>query len=192
MKYYGKKFTTPLLLAMTLVGISGCNTKIDREIPATAVVDAPKQIIAVDEAKGFYDDYSKRRVPLIQRYEDSINRARANDKMQQMRQQEDASKAQAEAEPAQFDVARYVLRLRHHQTIPGIHRTGKPNWPMWKSPPCGSIFQTIPTIPNLCIPDRIPLCFPLPLKRETRIIFSLSGNRREKRRPFCSTTLLDR
>ncbi len=108
MKYYGKKFTTPLLLAMTLVGISGCNTKIDREIPAAAVVDAPKQIIAVDEAKGFYDDYSKRRVPLIQRYEDSINRARANDKMQQMRQQEDASKAQAEAEPAQFDVARYV------------------------------------------------------------------------------------
>lgn len=93
---------------MTLIGIGGCNTKIDREIQAAAVVDAPKQIIAVDEAKGFYDDYTNRRVPLIQRYEDSINRARANDKMRQMQQQGDTSKAQAEAEPAQFDVARYV------------------------------------------------------------------------------------
>ncbi len=108
MKHISKKFTTPLLLAMILFGIGACNTKIDREIPAAAVVDAPKQIIAVDEAKGFYDDYTKRRVPLIQRYEDSINRVRAKDKLQRMQQQGDTAKVQAEAGPAQFDVARYV------------------------------------------------------------------------------------
>jgi hypothetical protein len=109
MKHYGKKFSPTLLLAMTLIGIGGCNTKIDREIPASVLVEAPKQIIAVDEAKGFYDNYTNRRVPLIQHYEDSINRARANDKIQQMQRQGDTSKApQAEASPAQFDVARYV------------------------------------------------------------------------------------
>ena len=34
---------------------------------------APNQIIPIAEAKGMYDNYSNRRVPLIQKYEDSIN-----------------------------------------------------------------------------------------------------------------------
>ncbi len=38
------------------------------------VVVAPSQIVPVDQAKNMYDNYSKRRVPLIQQYEDSINR----------------------------------------------------------------------------------------------------------------------
>ncbi len=37
-------------------------------------VVAPSQIVPVDQAKNMYDNYSKRRVPLIQQYEDSINR----------------------------------------------------------------------------------------------------------------------
>ncbi|MGB5369091.1 MAG: hypothetical protein WBN18_01570 [Flavobacteriaceae bacterium] len=102
MMHYGKKSKNPFLFLLILIGFNSCNTKLDHELPRTAPVDAPKQIIAIHEAKGFYDDYTKRRVPLIQRFEDSINRARANDKMQQMQQ------AQAEEEPAQFDVARYV------------------------------------------------------------------------------------
>jgi hypothetical protein len=108
MMHYGKKSATRLLLIPILIGFIGCNTKLDRETPAAALVNAPKQIIAVDEARSFYDDYTKRRVPLIQRYEDSINRVRASDKLPKVQQRADTSKAQKEEGPARFDVARYV------------------------------------------------------------------------------------
>ena len=51
-------------------------------------VEAPAQIVEVSQAKNMYDSYSKRRVPLIQHYEDSINQHYKDDK--------------------EFDVGRYV------------------------------------------------------------------------------------
>jgi hypothetical protein len=53
-----------------------------------AEVDPPEQIISIEEAQGMYKNYSERRVPLIQKYEDSVSRS-----------QKDAGK---------FDVARYT------------------------------------------------------------------------------------
>ncbi|HDZ06630.1 hypothetical protein LCGC14_0190540 [marine sediment metagenome] len=43
-------------------------------------VEAPAQIVAIAQAKNMYDSYSKRRVPLIQHYEDSINKNNKDDK----------------------------------------------------------------------------------------------------------------
>ncbi|TFG73505.1 MAG: hypothetical protein E4H26_09730 [Flavobacteriales bacterium] len=110
MTNYGKKFVTPLLALLILIGSSGCNPKVDREMPEAVSVKAPNQIIEIDEAKSFYDDYTLRRVPLIQKYEDSINQGRATGTKQQMQQNTDNEKATAAgvAEGAKFDVARYV------------------------------------------------------------------------------------
>jgi hypothetical protein len=62
------------LLGLTLIGILGC-----RETPKTdesetpeeeaQVVNAPKQIISLDEARMLFDTYSERRVALIERFE---------------------------------------------------------------------------------------------------------------------------
>ncbi|MGB5821128.1 MAG: hypothetical protein WBG90_16710 [Saonia sp.] len=46
----------------------------DDEPKEDPIVIAPAQIIDVKQAKHMYDDYTKRRVPLIKHYEDSINR----------------------------------------------------------------------------------------------------------------------
>ncbi len=56
----------------------------EKEEKETEVL-APAQIVPVDQAKNMYDNYTNRRVPLIQKYEDSINRGKKK-----------------------FDVARYV------------------------------------------------------------------------------------
>ncbi|MEN8788868.1 MAG: hypothetical protein ABF293_05765 [Flavobacteriaceae bacterium] len=53
-----------------------------------AEVDPPEQIISIEEAQGMYKNYSERRVPLIQKYEDSVNMSQKND--------------------GKFDVARYT------------------------------------------------------------------------------------
>ncbi len=105
MTNYGKKSVPLFLLVMILIGFSNCKPKMEE--PKMEPVDAPSQIIEVSDAKTMYDRYGERRVPLIQRYEDSINRSGVNDKMQQM-PKGDRSKAQMEEAPAKFDVARYV------------------------------------------------------------------------------------
>lgn len=71
----------------------------------TPVVVAPTQIVEIDEAKTMYDAYGKRRVPLIQSYEDSINRIRDYDKMKQKQHKQKDSEANV---PKPFDVARYI------------------------------------------------------------------------------------
>ncbi len=52
--------------------VFSCGDK--KESRSKEEVVAPNQIIPVDQAKNMYDNYSKRRIPLIQQYEDSINR----------------------------------------------------------------------------------------------------------------------
>ncbi|MEL6917654.1 MAG: hypothetical protein AAFO99_07975 [Bacteroidota bacterium] len=67
----GKLFVSIILLGLTACGeVKKEEPKDDREI-----VEAPEQIIDVSEARQFYDNYTKRRKPLIRHYEDSINMA---------------------------------------------------------------------------------------------------------------------
>ncbi|MCJ7467843.1 MAG: hypothetical protein MUO53_14260 [Maribacter sp.] len=107
MKNYGKKSVQRLLLVLILILSYNCKPKMEAEEANETPVKAPEQIIEISEAKDMYERYAERRVPLIQRYEDSINRGMAGDKMQQ-RPQGDKNQAQMEAAPEKFDVARYV------------------------------------------------------------------------------------
>jgi len=103
-----KKFLFRLIvLSIFVISIASCAEKTEKEKEQTQV-PAPDQIVKIEEAKEMYDRYTDRRVPLIQRYEDSINRRGNDDKMQQRQQNQDENKAEADNGPAKFDVARYV------------------------------------------------------------------------------------
>lgn len=84
-----------MALVMSLL-LTACGEQSQRETSAASEqVEAPKQIISLEEAQSMYKNYSERRVPLIQKYEDSLNRS--------MR------------DTASFDVARYTYY--DYQTI---------------------------------------------------------------------------
>ncbi len=115
MKNYGKKSAPFIIMMGLLLGFVACQPK--GEEPKEPV-KPPQQIVTIDEAKGYYDNYSKRRVPLIQRYEDSINRRNmdpVDEKMQQDQKENNEKSAEAMQGPAKFDVARYVYY--DYQTI---------------------------------------------------------------------------
>lgn len=81
-----------------------CEEKVvDKEVPE---VLAPTQIVEIEQAKQMYDFYTDRRVPLIQRYEDSINRTKYNDKIRQEKKAK--NKTDNDNADKGFDVARYV------------------------------------------------------------------------------------
>jgi len=72
-----------IALFFALTAIVSCNQPQKENDPKNekpTVVKAPAQLIAIPEAQNMYDSYSKRRVPLIQHYEDSINRTLKKDK----------------------------------------------------------------------------------------------------------------
>ena len=66
------------LCVFTILAALGCNEQTN-EKPKNPIqedkktVKPPNEIIAISEAKSMYESYEKRRVPLIQQYEDSIN-----------------------------------------------------------------------------------------------------------------------
>lgn len=72
------------------------------------LVKKPDEIIQVAEAKNFYDIYEKRRVHLIQKYEDSIDGYYNNDKIRQERNTQDVQEDPNDPNGKRFDVARYV------------------------------------------------------------------------------------
>jgi len=82
--------TCKILCVFALTTIFSCNEQPKKnEVPDNKIeVLPPNQIIAVPQAKDMYESYGKRRVPLIQHYEDSINRQKNDGK--------------------EFDVARFV------------------------------------------------------------------------------------
>lgn len=92
-------FTCILFIAFSF---TNCVEKTEKE--NRTVVIAPAQIVEITNAKIMYDTYGKRRVPVIQRYEDSINRSRGYDKMKQQKMQKDGETKI----PKPFDVARYI------------------------------------------------------------------------------------
>lgn len=101
-----KKFLFRLIvLSIFVFSISSCVEKTNKK-EEEPPVPAPTQIVKIEEAKEMYNRYADRRVPLIQRYEDSINRSGIDQKMQQRQQKQEQNKA-VEG-PAKFDVARYV------------------------------------------------------------------------------------
>ncbi|MEK6154640.1 hypothetical protein WIW50_15335 [Flavobacteriaceae bacterium 3-367] len=62
---------------VVVFGLTGCGEKKDGghgEEHETPTVEAPAQIVSVAQAKDTYNEYTKRRARLIEKYEDSINR----------------------------------------------------------------------------------------------------------------------
>ena len=80
MKNLAKKSSLkPLFILAILIGLVGCGEQRAKENgegqhEEDQEVKAPDQIISVDQAKKMFENYTKRRAPLIERYEDSINR----------------------------------------------------------------------------------------------------------------------
>ena len=95
-----------IVLSIFVFSFTSCVEKTEKEKEETAVVLAPTQIIPVVQAKDMYDNYSKRRVPLIQHYEDSINRYSHGKKIRQEKKSGEDMQMSKDGKP--FDVARYV------------------------------------------------------------------------------------
>ncbi len=83
-----KKIHSLFLFATTLILLSCGERSAEENNAKTAEVEPPEQIISIEEAQDMYKNYTDRRAPLIQKFEDSINMS-----------QKDTSK---------FDVARYT------------------------------------------------------------------------------------
>ena len=62
-----------VVLSLFVFSFNSCAEKMEKEKKETPEVLAPTQIVQIDRAKKMYDNYSDRRLPLIQHYEDSIN-----------------------------------------------------------------------------------------------------------------------
>lgn len=62
-----------IVLSIFVFSFNSCIEKTEKEKKETPEVLAPVQIVQIDQAKEMYDNYSERRLPLIQHYEDSIN-----------------------------------------------------------------------------------------------------------------------
>ncbi|EAR00044.1 hypothetical protein [Maribacter sp. HTCC2170] len=62
-----------IVLSLFVFSLNSCAEKVEKEQEDAPEVLAPKQIVQIDQAKKMYDNYTDRRMPLIQNYEDSIN-----------------------------------------------------------------------------------------------------------------------
>ena len=61
------------IILFMLLAVVSCGEETKTKITEKPEVLAPSQIVEIPQAKEMYDAYGKRRVPLIERYEDSIN-----------------------------------------------------------------------------------------------------------------------
>ncbi|WP_419214059.1 hypothetical protein ACNR9Q_07880 [Maribacter sp. X9] len=73
------KFNSKTVCFLIILCICSCGDQNTNNEEDTKEITAPSQIINLVEAKADYDMYSKRRVPLIQQYEDSINKQNNDD-----------------------------------------------------------------------------------------------------------------
>ncbi|SNR30865.1 hypothetical protein SAMN04488009_1123 [Maribacter sedimenticola] len=60
---------TLMLCSLLMLSIVSCNQEPKKEKPVPPVVEAPANIISLDEANVIYDNYTKHRVTLIEPYE---------------------------------------------------------------------------------------------------------------------------
>jgi hypothetical protein len=82
--------------------------EIDKEGPKDEHVDAPTEIVTVADASKLYNTYEKRRVELIQKYEDSIDGYSNDGKTRQEQNALDTEQDPNDPNGERFDVARYV------------------------------------------------------------------------------------
>ena len=68
-----KTLLSLLVLSTLLFSFNSCAEKMEKEKEEVPEVLAPTQIVQIDQAKEMYENYTDRRLPLIQKYEDSIN-----------------------------------------------------------------------------------------------------------------------
>lgn len=102
-----KKFLFHLIvLSIFVLSFNSCAEKMDKEEKVASEVIAPAQIVQIDQAKEMYENYTDRRVPLIQQFEDSINRHSNTDKIRREKKREKDMEMSKDGKP--FDVARYV------------------------------------------------------------------------------------
>ena len=95
-----------IVLSLFVFSFNSCVEKTEKEKEETPIVDAPAQIVQIDQAKKMYDLYTERRVSLIQHFEDSINRSKQNNTIRQEKKAD--MKADIGEKGKAFDVARYV------------------------------------------------------------------------------------
>lgn len=95
-----------IVLSIFVFSFNSCVENTEKEKEEAPEVLAPAQIVQIDQAKEMYDYYTDRRVSLIQRYEDSINRSKQNTKIRQ--EKKVGKTADLGEESKAFDVARYV------------------------------------------------------------------------------------
>lgn len=74
----------------------------------TGKISKPDGIISPTDARKAYVRYGDRRIPLIKKYEDSIDRQEKNYKMGQSIEQNEEKSGTAEQNPGQFQPARFI------------------------------------------------------------------------------------
>ena len=86
------------VLIVLIFTLTNCNDPKEKPRSEDKIrVSAPAEIVEINQAKRMYENYTIRRVALIQRYEDSINRGRGGEKI----------KSEVTATKS-FDVGRFV------------------------------------------------------------------------------------
>lgn len=103
--FFGMAFMS--ILSLTLVNCT--ETKSDGEDKTKA--SPPAQIVTVEQAKLMYDTYGKRRVPIIQRYEDAIDSVERGEDAKYKQESLDKKTSGQQLEEKRkrpFDVTRYV------------------------------------------------------------------------------------
>lgn len=70
-----QKLLTLVVVFILFAFLSSCQEEQKKEIVTEKIIP-PEQIIPISEAKSLHANYTERRLPLIQKYEDSINRER--------------------------------------------------------------------------------------------------------------------
>ncbi|MFS4456105.1 hypothetical protein [Maribacter sp. 2304DJ31-5] len=79
-----KAFFIRILGISLFIGFINCKERSTDQHGKNNEVVAPAQIIPIAQAESFYDNYTKRRVKLIEKYEDSINNSKTHDQKNQM------------------------------------------------------------------------------------------------------------
>lgn len=103
-----KKISAKLIFIFTVsLALLNCR-EVDKDEPKNGQVDAPEEIVTLATAKNLYDTYEKRRVDLIQKYEDSIDGFYNDDKVRQEQSTQETQQDPNDPNGERFDVARYV------------------------------------------------------------------------------------
>lgn len=86
MKNLKRKWFPLTLVFAFIFALSSCNEECPSCEEEAKPIDAPEQIVSRKDAKLMYDTYSTRRKPLIESYEDSINRRNGYDSKDKIKQ----------------------------------------------------------------------------------------------------------